>query len=193
MWWLGMCATCHCLVIDAPTPLPQMGTDEADTLEFTANDMQKNRRLTCQLEVTLGTNVEKVDCNAKSVHCSDGVVFDYDPLGLATGTCARTLSIPDANLAGVHTLRTAADARTMRDALPSMKRVVVIVGGFIGLEAAAMLSARGIQVDVVGIYLGVQRAKSLQQKLQATSHLWGGNRRNANPRRRASLSLLLSR
>jgi ferredoxin, 2Fe-2S len=51
-----MCATCHCLVIDAPTPLPQMGTDEADTLEFTANDMQENSRLTCQLEVTPAFN-----------------------------------------------------------------------------------------------------------------------------------------
>jgi 3-phenylpropionate/trans-cinnamate dioxygenase ferredoxin reductase component len=103
------------------------------------------------IDLKLGTNVEKIDRNTKSVHCSDGVVFDYSTLVLATGTRARTLTISGANLAGVHTLRTAADARTMRDALPSMKRVVVIGGGFIGLEAAAMLSARGIQVDVVEV------------------------------------------
>lgn len=47
-----MCATCHCLVIEAPNPLPDMQSDEADTLEFTAHDMKKNSRLTCQLTVT---------------------------------------------------------------------------------------------------------------------------------------------
>lgn len=47
-----MCATCHCLVIDAATPLPEMQSDDADTLEFTAEEMQENSRLTCQLTVT---------------------------------------------------------------------------------------------------------------------------------------------
>lgn len=47
-----MCATCHCLVIDAPNPLPEMQSDEADTLEFTAEDMKENSRLTCQVTVT---------------------------------------------------------------------------------------------------------------------------------------------
>lgn len=47
-----MCATCHSLVIDAPNPLPVMQSDEADTLEFTAQDMQENSRLTCQVTVT---------------------------------------------------------------------------------------------------------------------------------------------
>lgn len=47
-----MCATCHCLVIDAPNPLPEMQSDEADTLEFTAEDMKEDSRLTCQVTVT---------------------------------------------------------------------------------------------------------------------------------------------
>lgn len=47
-----MCATCHCLVIDAANPLPDIQSDEADTLEFTAHEMQENSRLTCQLTVT---------------------------------------------------------------------------------------------------------------------------------------------
>jgi 2Fe-2S ferredoxin len=47
-----MCATCHCLVIDALNSLPEMQSDEADTLEFTAEDMKENSRLTCQVTVT---------------------------------------------------------------------------------------------------------------------------------------------
>ncbi|MDF3542028.1 (2Fe-2S)-binding protein [Sulfitobacter sp. M62] len=57
-----MCATCHCLVVEAPVSLPKMETDEADTLEFTAEEMHDNSRLTCQLAVTedLGGTVFKV-------------------------------------------------------------------------------------------------------------------------------------
>lgn len=46
-----MCATCHCLVIETPNELPGMEETERDTLEFTANDMQPNSRLTCQITV----------------------------------------------------------------------------------------------------------------------------------------------
>lgn len=49
----AMCATCHCHVISAPEgSLPEMKTDEADTIEFNANDPQPNSRLTCQIMVT---------------------------------------------------------------------------------------------------------------------------------------------
>ncbi len=47
-----MCATCHCLVIEGASALPDMASAEADTLEFTAENMQANSRLTCQIAVT---------------------------------------------------------------------------------------------------------------------------------------------
>ncbi|EAQ43662.1 ferredoxin, 2Fe-2S [Roseobacter sp. MED193] len=47
-----MCATCHCLVCEAPGGLPEMESDEADTLEFTAEEMRETSRLICQIEVT---------------------------------------------------------------------------------------------------------------------------------------------
>lgn len=47
-----MCATCHCLVIEAPGGLPAMESAEADTLEFTAEEMHDNSRLTCQIVVS---------------------------------------------------------------------------------------------------------------------------------------------
>lgn len=47
-----MCATCHCRVSSTPNPLPEMQSDEADTLEFTAEQSHEDSRLTCQLTVT---------------------------------------------------------------------------------------------------------------------------------------------
>ncbi|MFU8825441.1 NAD(P)/FAD-dependent oxidoreductase [Yoonia sp.] len=101
------------------------------------------------IDLKLGVDVARIDRNGKSVICADGATIGYDKLVLATGTRARNITVPGADLPQVFELRTATDARRMRDALPAMRRVVVIGGGFIGLEAAAMLSARGVQVDVI--------------------------------------------
>ena len=103
------------------------------------------------IELSLGVDVEKIDRAGKSVICSDGDVIAYDKLVIATGTSARKINVPGADLPQVFALRTAKDARAMRDTLAAMKNVVVIGGGFIGLEAAAMLSSRGVQVDVVEV------------------------------------------
>ena len=47
-----ICATCHCLVVEAPGGLPEMDDTERDTLEFTSDAMEEASRLTCQIEVT---------------------------------------------------------------------------------------------------------------------------------------------
>lgn len=47
-----ICATCHCLVVEAPAGLPEMEDAERDTLEFTSDAMEDTSRLTCQIEVT---------------------------------------------------------------------------------------------------------------------------------------------
>ena len=47
-----ICATCHCLVVEAPGGLPKMDDTERDTLEFTSDAMEEASRLTCQIEVT---------------------------------------------------------------------------------------------------------------------------------------------
>lgn len=101
------------------------------------------------IDLRLGVQVEAIDRAAHAVRLSTGERLGYDHLVLATGTAARKLTLPGSDLAGVFTLRTAGDARAMRAALPDVKRVVVIGGGFIGLEAAAMLADRGISVSVV--------------------------------------------
>lgn len=101
------------------------------------------------ITLRLGRVATVIDRAARTVALDDGSRLDYDTLVLATGTRARRLTLPGSDLAGVHTLRTASDARALRDALTGVKRVAVIGGGFIGLEAAAMLAARGIAVTVL--------------------------------------------
>lgn len=91
--------------------------------------------------------VSAIDPAAQTVTL-DGQALPYDDLVLATG--ARNRMLPDlAGATNVHTLRDLTDATRMRDALPGAQRVLVVGGGFIGLETAAALAAMGRQVTVL--------------------------------------------
>lgn len=96
-----------------------------------------------------GRRAVGVDPAARRVACSDGAEFGYGHLVWAAGGAPRRLSCSGGDLAGVHTLRTRADADRMRLELPATRRAVVIGGGYIGLEAAAVLAAAGVQVTVL--------------------------------------------
>jgi 3-phenylpropionate/trans-cinnamate dioxygenase ferredoxin reductase component len=97
----------------------------------------------------LSTGVAAIDRAAKAVVLADGERLPYAALILATGARARTLDIPGAELAGVQVLRSAADAETLKLALGPGKRLAVIGGGYIGLEAAASGRALGAEVVVI--------------------------------------------
>jgi 3-phenylpropionate/trans-cinnamate dioxygenase ferredoxin reductase subunit len=99
------------------------------------------------IEMILGTRVTGIDRTLKTVALSDGRALAYDFLILAMGARARTLPIPGADLKGVMSLRSAADAEALKGALGPGKRLAVIGGGYIGLEAAA--SARALGADAV--------------------------------------------
>lgn len=75
--------------------------------------------------------------------------FDFAQLAIATGTRAKRLPIPGADLEGVVTLRSLADADYIRERLAGSRSVVVVGGGFIGLELAASMVKSGIEVTVV--------------------------------------------
>lgn len=102
-----------------------------------------------RVDLLPGRKVVAVQPAARRVRASDGEEIGYDTLVWATGGAARSLTCSGHDLSGVHTVRNRADVDRMMSELPATKRVVVIGGGFIGLEAAAVLSKLGRQVTVL--------------------------------------------
>ncbi|MFA7595067.1 MAG: FAD-dependent oxidoreductase [Novosphingobium sp.] len=95
----------------------------------------------------LGASVTEVDPQAHSLALSDGASVEYGKLIWATGGDPRRLSCSGSDLAGVHGVRDRADVDRMMSELDAgAKRVVVIGGGYIGLEAAAVLTKLGCEV-----------------------------------------------
>ncbi|MGY6707061.1 MAG: NAD(P)/FAD-dependent oxidoreductase [Rhizobiaceae bacterium] len=96
-----------------------------------------------------GARVAEIDRHGKSVRLEDGRRLGYGHLVLATGARNRRLPIDGIDLDGVVDLRTLAHADALRDVMASTRRLVVIGGGFIGLEIAATARAMGAEVTVL--------------------------------------------
>ncbi|MBI3281899.1 MAG: FAD-dependent oxidoreductase [Acidobacteria bacterium] len=103
-----------------------------------------------QVELLIGDAAERIDTSARAVTLRSGRVLPYGALLLATGGEARTLDIEGASLPHVHRLRTLADSRAIIAAAARARRCVVIGASFIGLEVAASLRQRGLEVAVAG-------------------------------------------
>lgn len=102
-----------------------------------------------QVEMILGQRAEAVDAAAHSVTLSDGRVLTYGTLVWAAGCAARRLTCEGSDLAGVHVMRVREDAEAVLAALPGVQQVVIIGGGYIGLEAAAVMAKAGKSVTVL--------------------------------------------
>lgn len=101
------------------------------------------------IDLRTNTGVTKIDTRARHVVTASGETVAYDRLLLATGAEPVRLPIPGAELPHVHTLRSLADSRAIIKAAQGARRALVIGASFIGLEAAAALRARNIEVHVV--------------------------------------------
>jgi 3-phenylpropionate/trans-cinnamate dioxygenase ferredoxin reductase subunit len=96
-----------------------------------------------------GTRVEGIEAEAHRLRLGDGEALDYDKLLLTTGGRVRRLTLPGAELDGVHYLRGIDDSLAIRKALAADASIVIIGGGFIGLEVASSARARGCKVSVI--------------------------------------------
>ena len=103
------------------------------------------------IDLMLGTEVVSLDPAAQTVALNDGRSAHYGELIWATGGDPRRLTCPGADLPGVHGVRNRADADAILAELPDVERVVVIGGGYIGMEAAAVLRKLGKEVTLLEV------------------------------------------
>ena len=103
-----------------------------------------------KIELLLGTTAESIDIRRRRIHLANGRQHDFDALLLATGADPVRLDIPATGDARLFYLRSFNDSAAIAAAAASAKRAVVVGAGFIGLEVAASLRQRGIDVHVVG-------------------------------------------
>jgi len=101
-----------------------------------------------ELDLRLGVRAETVDTGAKVVRLSDESAVSYDELVIATGVRPRRLP-GTADVPGVHTLRTLADATALRAALAGSPRLVIVGAGFLGAEVASVARQAGAEVTLV--------------------------------------------
>jgi NADPH-dependent 2,4-dienoyl-CoA reductase/sulfur reductase-like enzyme/nitrite reductase/ring-hydroxylating ferredoxin subunit len=104
-----------------------------------------------KIDLRLKTEVTSIDTKARKIATSSGEAIPYDRLLLATGAEPVRLPIPGADQPHVHVLRSLADCRAIIAQADGARRAIVIGASFIGLEAAAALRARNVEVHVVGL------------------------------------------
>jgi len=122
------------------------GNAPDDWIPLRAPDFYAERRI----DLVLNSRVTSLDAQRKRVAVEGGKEYPFDALLIATGATPVRLDIPGAAASQLHYLRTFADSRALVARAGSAKRVVVVGASFIGLEVAASLRARGIDVHVVG-------------------------------------------
>ena len=121
------------------------GKMERERLFLKPDDFFTDNNVTLYLE----TRVETIDRTDKSVTMADGATLSYDKLVFATGSRPRLLDLPGRALGNIFDLRGMADIDAMQPHFIAGKRLVVIGGGYIGLEAAAVAADMGLSVTVL--------------------------------------------
>lgn len=122
----------------------QGDTAEAQLMMRSAEVMAKKN-----IALKVGAGVTAIARAARQVTLGDGSTLAYDGLALCTGARLRPLPLPGADWSGVFGLRSLDDSRAIKVALETAQNVVIIGGGFIGLEVAAVARRKGKRVTVL--------------------------------------------
>ena len=102
------------------------------------------------IDIRLSTSVTAIDRQSKTIALSDGTTLDYDVLALATGSTPRRLpAAVGGDLDGVFVVRDFADADRLAGELKPGRHALIVGGGYIGLEAAAVARSSGLKVTVI--------------------------------------------
>jgi len=121
------------------------GKDSEEAIKINPEDFYKKQGIELKLECEVAT----VDVKRKRLILKGSDEFGFQKLIIATGARPRTLNIPGSRLQNLFYLRTVNDSKSIRDAAEKVKYAIVIGGGFIGMEVAAVLAQKGIEVAMV--------------------------------------------
>ena len=123
-----------------------LGETGADNLLLLPNDYYTSQNV----DLHLGMKVESIDLTEKVLRLSDNSELAWDRLLLATGSSPRTLSPEIANaFDAIHTIRTVRDVDHLQSRFTAAGRVLIVGGGYIGLEVAAIARQRGLETSVI--------------------------------------------
>jgi NADPH-dependent 2,4-dienoyl-CoA reductase/sulfur reductase-like enzyme len=121
------------------------GKDSEDSIRINSNNFYHEHGI----DVKLGCEIRSIDAKQKRLNLKSGGPVKFNKLVVATGARPRTLNIPGASSENLFYLRSMNDSKAIRAAAQSAKRVVVIGSGFIGMEVAAVLAQKTIEVTMV--------------------------------------------
>lgn len=121
------------------------GTQGLERVHLRPASFYRNKNI----EVRPGVRVERLNLEDKTAACANGETIRYRKLLLATGARPRRLTVPGSELSGVYYLRTIDDVDAIREDLRPGRRLVVVGGGYIGLEVAAVAISLGLRVTVL--------------------------------------------
>lgn len=121
------------------------GEDTEDAIKISPEDFYRQHGI----DVQLRTEVSSLDAKGKRLKLKSGDELSFSKLVIATGARPRRLNVPGAQLKNLFYLRSMDDSKAIRTQSEKSKRAVVIGGGFIGMEVAAVLTQRGLTVTMV--------------------------------------------
>lgn len=122
-----------------------LGTKKPEDTSCKPEEFYRDKKIVLET----GVSARSLDWAGRTVALSDGKALSYERLLLATGSRARRLGLPGADIKGIHTLRTLDDASTLVAAMKRASNAVVIGGSYIGAECASAFGQNGIQTTMV--------------------------------------------